>query len=440
VARASIWLAPAGLAVFTFLMGGLLGLSLVKFGNPVILDDQVQPPRTFFEFLFSAWPVRWGYAALMSLLVVGLPLADPKIRIPRKVLVLPLCWLGWQLLAAVGTVDGRLTRITVLHFTSCLACFYLGVYCLGRRARLGLFWIPLLLAFTWVLWMGFDQHYGGLEATRKMVYEAGDISRYPPEYLKRLMSQRIFSTLFYPNSLAGVILLLSPGLLVVSWRATARLANVTRGVIAGLLGYASLACLYWSGSKAGWLIAAGLLGIFLIHRPASRRLRVAWAGLVVALALGGFALRFTGYFQHGATSAVARRDYWQAAWTTAIRNPVLGTGPGTFAIPYKQLKRPESEMSRLVHNDYLQQASDSGFVGFLAYGGFIASCLVGLYSRCRADPLHFCVWLGLTGWAAQSLFEFGLYIPALSWVPFALMGWLWGTRDNNRIDSLPAGV
>jgi len=42
------------------------------------------------------------------------------------------------------------------------------------------------------------------------------------------------------------------------------------------------------------------------------------------------------------------------------------------------------------------------------------------------------------GWALQSLLEFGLYIPALAWSAFALLGWLVGNpNDNqeNRIDS-----
>jgi hypothetical protein len=36
-------------------------------------------------------------------------------------------------------------------------------------------------------------------------------------------------------------------------------------------------------------------------------------------------------------------------------------------IPYRQLKAPEAEMTRLAHNDYLQQGSDSGGPGMLLY-------------------------------------------------------------------------
>ena len=90
-------------------------------------------------------------------------------------------------------------------------------------------------------------------------------------------------------------------------------------------------------------------------------------------------------------------------------------------------------MSRLVHNDYLQQASDSGFPGFLTYAALIWVSIAQLHRKCASDTLRFALWLGLAGWACHSLVEFGLYIPALSWLPFTLLGWLWGTGEDGSI-------
>src|SRR5262249_55202465 len=149
--------------------------------------------------------------------------------------------------------------------------------------------------------------------------------------------------------------------------------------------------------------------------PVSNRLKLA---VVVALILGGvagFTLKYAGFFQRGATSVVARFDYWRAAIQTTASHPFLGTGPGTFAIPYEKIKRPESEMSRLVHNDFLEQATDSGILGFLLYAAFIAGGLWLTRPAGLSDRLSFAVWLGLLGWSLQSLMEFGLYIPALAW-------------------------
>jgi O-antigen ligase len=141
----------------------------------------------------------------------------------------------------------------------------------------------------------------------------------------------------------------------------------------------------------------------------------------------------------------ARFDYWRAAAQITFKNPVFGTGPGTFLIPYTRIKRPESEPSRLVHNDYLEQASDSGLPGFLFYTAFIAGALYwtrpgridsvavkggSTAAEPQTDWLRVWVWLGVLGWALQGFMEFGLYVPALAWPAFAFLGWLLGSPTS----------
>ncbi|MCX6904085.1 MAG: O-antigen ligase family protein, partial [Verrucomicrobia bacterium] len=158
--------------------------------------------------------------------------------------------------------------------------------------------------------------------------------------------------------------------------------------------------------------------------------------LLLVAGLSGFAVKYVGYFEKGAKSVGARLDYWKVATQIAVHHPVLGSGPGTFSVLYRYLKPPEAEMARLVHNDYLEQACDSGFVGFLIYGVFVAGSLALLRpSLSRGfDWLQLCVWLGVVGWATQSLFEFGLYVPALAWPAFLFLGWLWGSHSQQNLD------
>ena len=119
--------------------------------------------------------------------------------------------------------------------------------------------------------------------------------------------------------------------------------------------------------------------------------------------------------------------------TAASRGPDQG-GRGAVS-EARAGKRPESEPARLVHNDYLEQASDSGIVGFLSYTAFMIGGLAWTYKKCclnsevRKDTqqqrwLLFGIWLGLLGWALQGLIEFGLYVPGEAWPAFALFGWL----------------
>src|SRR5205085_10334443 len=119
----------------------------------------------------------------------------------------------------------------------------------------------------------------------------------------------------------------------------------------------------------------------LLRLPLGKKLKVFLSIGVLSAGLTGFFWKYSAFFQKGATSVSARFDYWRAAIQTSKSHPLFGTGPGTFFIPYTTIKRPESEPSRLVHNDYLEQASDSGLVGLLAYSALIAGGLIYTHKR-----------------------------------------------------------
>ena len=91
-------------------------------------------------------------------------------------------------------------------------------------------------------------------------------------------------------------------------------------------------------------------------------------------------------------------------------------------------------MAHLVHNDYLEQASDSGYPGMIFYSGFWLGALALNVRRpiSGVADIRFCVWLGLLGWAVQGFSEFGLYIPALAWPSFALAGWISAGKGHRQ--------
>lgn len=425
-------------AVFAGLLGAFLGLSLLKFGNPPITEKWVTAPEGFYEFLFGyPWPIALAYGAMVLVAGLGAAVARWKSTTPGWLVALPLIWLGWQCIAATQSADPGLTGATLKHFAACVLCFYLGYFSLSRVGRLWLFWAGLLGALLLVLAVGWEQHFGGLRQSRQyfFLYVYPHMNEVSPDYLKRITSERIFGTLFYPNTLAGVLLLLLPVVLTVLWQLRAFLTPAARCLLIGVVGIGSLACLYWSGSKGGWLLML-LLGLLALLRVRfSRRLKTVLVTAILLAGLAGFFWKYAAFFQKGATSLAARFDYWRAAVQTVNAKPLFGTGPGTFAIAYQKVKRPESEMARLTHNDYLQQASDSGIAGMAAYTLFIVGALAWGFPRAcagrSAGPEHwlrFAVWLGALGWSLQSLYEFGLYIPALAWPAFTFLGWLLGNR------------
>jgi O-antigen ligase len=439
-------------------LGAFLGLTLLKFGNPPIMEKWVTPPANAYEFVLgSPWPITWAYGLLALIALFALRGARWNDTAPLWLLMLPLIWVLWECASAMWTVNPALSRPTVVHFVACAACFYLGYFALGPHWRPSAFWPGPLIALLLVIAVGWEQHFGGLEQTRQyfFMYLYPRMKEVDAEYVKKLSSTRIFSTLFYPNALAGALLLFLPAILEVIWQARRRFTLGARTFLAVSIAVASLACLYWSGSKGGWLLMLLLGLLWLLHRPLSPTIKRNVILAVLAIGLAAFFWRYSGFFKKGATSVSARFDYWQAALQTVQAHPFGGTGPGTFSVAYQEIKKPDSEMARLAHNDYLQQASDSGIPGFVLYSLFIGGAVVIATRSFRhlpapdsapgADPKNklpsskkevseqirrdgqnilFAIWLGVLGWALQSMVEFGLYIPALAWPALTFLGLL----------------
>jgi len=427
--------ADAWEGVFAGAVGLWLALALLKFGNPVVLHQQITVPTNLDELRINPWPISWGYALFALVFIAGCKYWRWRTPVPMWLTVVPLIWLGWQFVSATQTVDRALTMATLPHFVACVGAFHIGIFALARVTRLGPFWLGLVGGFMVVLIAGWKQHFGGLEETRRFFYALPDWKGYPLEFLKKVSSNRIYSTLFYPNALAGVILLLLPASLSIVWHSGRQLPKALTHSCVGIIGVLGLGCLNWSGSKSGWLIALVQGSLALLRLPLRMRNKVVLLFVALSLGLGLFWIRHQDYLGRGATSMAARFDYWRAASQTFAANPILGSGPGTFMVSYKQLKRPEAEMTRLAHNDYLQQGSDSGWPGFLAYAVWLLGGIAVIHRKSGTDLKQFCVWLGLIGMALQSFMEFGLYIPGLAWPFFLLLGWLLGVgKPRNQID------
>ncbi|MGD0207320.1 MAG: O-antigen ligase family protein [Verrucomicrobiota bacterium] len=455
-----------GTGFYALVFGLFLGLAILKFGNPVILDQKIPPPVSPSEFWADAWPTHWGNWILLPLALTGAALvfaSRPRWPGTRWLWLLPLLWFGWQLLSATHTVDAFLTATTLWQFGGCVACYFVGVLVLGRERALRWLLAGVLAAFAFCLVRGVDQRLFEFPESHRMLVEGERVgwTNVPPEMflemkrdgtvittngvdvanpaiLARIAKNRVMGTLVYPNALAGVILLLLPVSLVLAFNSTKRLRPPIRAMVITLTIFLGGAAFFWTGSKLGWLIAMVIGGacLFRLQWPA----RLKWAALiaVTVIGFGIFTMRFHSYFAAGATSVGARFDYWRAAVETTFKHPLLGTGPGTFQRPYAQLKSTTAEMARLAHNDYLEQFSDSGIVGGTLYGAWIVLSLLTIGRRVwrSGDPASFAIFLGVCAWFIQGFGEFSLYVPALAWTAFTLLGCLHATTGI-QIDKHP---
>jgi len=446
--------------IYALAFGLFLGLCVWKFGNPVILDHIIPPPGSIAVFLNEPWPPRWANWLLLPLAALGAVLGiQGNISWPqtRWLWLLPLIWLGWQFVSATQTVDTSLTTATIWQFFGCVACYFMGALVIARYDAWRWLLPGLLAAFAFCLVRGVDQRIYEFPQNHQLLVEGERCgwTNFPPETIAEMKKDgiilttngvdvanpvildksargRVFGTLMYPNALAGIILLLLPVSLALALSSTVQLKQPVRLAVVGLALFLGGTVFFWTGSKLGWLVGTGLAGLYLLRIDWRKELKSLAVGAVLVLGLGIFALRFHHYFATGAHSFGARVDYWQAAARTTAANPVFGTGSGSFQRPYAQLKSPESEMARLAHNDYLEQFSDSGVIGGLAYSAWVLLALVTIQKKIwkHGDIVSFALFLGLFGWFVQGFGEFGLYIPGLAWTAFTLLGCLVGKNAN----------
>jgi len=442
----------SGVAWYALAWGVFLGLAVIKFGNPVILEAEVGTPVNVNELLGYAWPTRWAYWGLMPLLAIGAGLVFVnrlRWQGSRWLWILPLLWLGWQFVSATHSVDARLTELVLWHFVGCVGCYFVGAFISARAQALPWLLVGLLAAFTWCLiravnqkliefpreridlvlgqqqgWTNFTAESVLQMKASRVIINTNGVDVVNPQILAKYEKGRVSGTLVYPNALAGLILLLLPVALVLAVTQTHRLRPWIRGLVIVLTVFLGTGGMYWTGSKLGWLVGLGLCVVWLMRFNWPRGLKIILVVLVVGGGLGLFAWRFQHYFSAGAKSVGARFDYWRAAAQVFARNPVFGSGPGTFQRPYGEIKSPESEMARLVHNDYLEQFSDSGLVGGLSYLAWVilALSMAGRAAWQSRSPIQEAVMLGVLGWFGQGIGEFSLYVPALAWTAFVLLG------------------
>jgi O-Antigen ligase len=460
--------------LYALAFGLFLGLCILKFGNPVILDEKILPPANLSEFWHDAWPTHWANWIFFPLAAVGAlvwctsasgaatfsvlgsrPKNKNQARVgvhplgcSRYLIILPLLWLGWQFVSATRTVDANLTATTLWQFSGCVASFFIGVLIINTPRRFNFLLAGIFVALAICLISAIRQRIEFpqdakflLEGQRagwtnmppqtvlemkrdQTIVTTNGVDIVNPMILAKFQKNRVMGTMVYPNALAEIILLLFPIAFVLVLNETQKLRPVVRGAAVAVSVALAAAAFFWSGSKFGWLIAIAIGALYLFRLSWPLKFKITALVLVAVLGIGVFAIRFHHYFANGATSAVARLDYWRAAVQTTASHPALGTGPGTFQRPYAKLKSPDAEMARLAHNDYLEQFSDSGVPAGIFFCGWVAVALTVIARNDwkSQDPVKFALFLGLLGWFIQELGEFGLYIPASAWTAFTLLG------------------
>ena len=147
--------------------------------------------------------------------------------------------------------------------------------------------------------------------------------------------------------------------------------------------------------------AAALVFIFtimLILLEHIKKLRINYLGFILLLIsiiifVGIKRLPTTDFWQRMQTlntpqtdSAIQRRaSYIYVAWEAFKKNPILGSGPGSFPLIYQNslyataLGTEESGYARAAHNAYLEVLVGTGLLGLVLFGTILIYAFRGLY-------------------------------------------------------------
>lgn len=203
-----------------------------------------------------------------------------------------------------------------------------------------------------------------------------------------------------------------------------------------------------TGSRAGILgLAVGLAVLVLVQsRQADKKrtrhsLKIAFGPIllmaVIALVTGlaaPLAGRVTELKQGQDNQGVSmREDVLRHGIKASLSNPVLGSGPGTFALIYQQFRPrnllPDYMYVNVAHNDYVELAVEIGWPGFLLI--FIFLSLIVLRGirliRLNLAPWEASCLLGAVfALLSFALFNFTISVPCLVFWEMLILGILQG--------------
>lgn len=413
-----------------YALAGMAFLAPLKFGTPVVLRSVLPAPMAVIEWIFFSWPNQLGAILCFGTMIW---FAADRRRWPMRVdwlAILPVLFLTTQSIAVWGSINWLVSTDTLMHFAVCVLLFYVASSYVRDGAAVEKIFAGLGLASFLVCSFAMEQWWTGLEDTRQMVAAMGPQNNMPPELLARMQSNRIFSTLVYPNALAGYLVVAFAPVLAWIWVRGRIWDRRTKWATVTLVGAVMLFCLVLTGSRGGFVafIAAAVTGLWFC----GGRTRNRWVvGLIIGLA-GIFALGlFGGFIRLTGTSLDARFHYWRGAVRIIQDHPIRGTGPGTFGSIYPSYRTGGTEEPQMAHNNFLQMWTDSGLIGFCLFSVLSVIALrdaARLVDQRPGDAAAVAISAAMVGWTVHGLVDFDLYVPGVAFPAFILLGSLQGLK------------
>ncbi len=411
--RQTVWLAAVfGLSASIAVLPPVQAAAVV-FGLAALLLMTVSPVWALSLVLFAI-PLEFvvldlgavGLTAIQIVMVlvagfmVAEMLATGQLRVSRTPLDVPiLAWTAIAFLGAVQAVDPAAT-IKKAGFTLVLAAVFYLVVDKVRRLRT-VTWLmgSLVTACAGVgaygIWVSYRYLSEGVVTGNSLVIgsEGLNVPRASstvgdPTLLGGLMvvAIPIAVALFIRSRgwmrvyslLANAVLFVSLGFTFTRGAWMGAVAGLAGAMLANLSEFVSPAVMHWS--RSGQLMV-------------ERRARATLITLVLAVTLlapGAVWERAASSGNLGRKEISHRFDYWRGAVHIADKRPLLGSGINNFEHEYARLPLPETAQRNAIHahNVVLMLLSETGVLGLVAFGAFVAVVLVLLLRGAFADTCH----------------------------------------------------
>ena len=271
-----------------------------------------------------------------------------------------------QLFSAIFGIDPArsLPEVWLIAVSFFLLLFFSGLVSRG--------WAPELIIKTFLLTGAIVSLFTWLEAAQ---WYRLWLQSFPGQWIPPV-SYRLPA----PNMLA---VMLNLSLMACLARLIASRSMLAR-IMLGLYTVSTLALLYLTSSRGGWLgTAAGLGTLFFLNFDFVKRFgsrlrrqfdqhRWFWAGIVLIFLFAAFTAGYLLYRQavqptHGPILS-ARTEFWSSAWRAFQSSPWLGSGPFTFSSFFAQSNSiPPQILFIYAHNVYFDILHGSGIIGFASF-------------------------------------------------------------------------
>lgn len=323
----------------------------------------------------------------------------------------------------------------VAEFITYIAVFHLTVHTLRTRAQVKAL-VGLLAGMGALLCVfGLFKHWG---MNPFPWWDYADIGRY---------NVRLSATFGSPDHFAGYLEMVAA--LTLGHLFTG--VGMERRMLLTSLLVLFLAALILTLSRGGWIgLGAGLFFMMGVLLTQERFGKYRWSAavglgvlvLMLILLSSTPAVERVLTLRDGEAALGGRLTAWQGVLAMIAQNPLLGTGPGTFADAFTQYQPPGlSRQFTMAHNDYLHFIAETGLPMALV----MAWILVAVYRTGLEKMRHpsrlvrgttLGALAGITAMAVHSAGDFNLHIPANALL-FTVLGAVVCSRTPSALPESP---